>query len=363
MPSVTVIKTSPDVNSFRACSVKGMFDIPSTESKRFELTVDFPDDADWNIGLIYGSSGSGKTSVAEQAFGVENIMTGLIWQSDCLLDDFDKKLNVEEITSALTSVGLSSAPIWLLPYRNLSNGQKFRADMARIILEKEFIVIDEFTSVVDRTVAKSVCVAVSKFIKRTGKKVVMLSCHDDIIEWLEPDWNLNINTKTLSRALVRRPQIECKIYQCSYKGFKPFSHFHYMSGEINMSANCYLVSAFIDQKEVEVGFFSTLPLVHHLKNNWRRGHRTVILPDFQGLGIGNRMIEEVAQKIYDKNNTRFCATTSSPALVNYRLKHKDKWILKSKPMMKPASGSGKIKSSSGRLTTSWEYIPKQLRKI
>jgi len=341
-----------------------MFDIPSTEKKRFEITVDLPDNDDWQIGLIYGASGSGKTSIAQQVYGEENIMTGLKWEQPCILDDFDKSFKVEDVVNALTSVGLSSAPLWLLPYDKLSNGQKFRADMARIILEKDFVVVDEFTSVVDRTVAKSVSVAVSKYIRRTGKKVVFLSCHDDIIDWLQPDWHLNTTTKTLSGALRRRPEIQCNIYECSYKAFRSFAQFHYMSGDINKSARCYLVTALIDGREKEVGFFSTLPLVHHLKKNWQRGHRTVVLPDFQGLGIGNRMIESVAELIYKKQGTRFCATTSSPALVKYRLKHKDKWLLKHAPHMKAANGGKiKIKTSTGRLTTSWEYIPEGLRKL
>jgi hypothetical protein len=362
MPRITVVRESPDVHSFRASTVKGIFDIPSSETKRFEITVDLPDDDNWNIGLIYGSSGSGKTSIASEVYGAENIMTGLPWNAPCILDDFNKSLDVQEITGALTSVGLSSAPVWLLPYDKLSNGQKFRADMARIILEKDFVVIDEFTSVVDRTVAKSVSVAVHKFIKRTGKKVVVLSCHDDIIEWLQPDWHLNTNTKNLSCALVRRHQIKCNVYECLSKAFHNFRQFHYMSGDINNSARCFLITAIFDGIEKEVGFFSILPVVHRAKKGWRRGHRTVVLPDFQGLGIGNKMIETVAEKLYNEEGLRFSAVTSSPALVQYRRKHADKWILAAAPHMKALNGNKQMKSSVGRLTTSWIFVPTALRK-
>lgn len=362
MPHFTIIKESPDVHSFRASSVKGIFDIPSTETKKFELDFDFEPPPIWNIGLIYGSSGSGKTTIGEHIFGAENILSSLEWSNICILDDFKPSLTVAEITDALTSVGLSSAPLWLLPYNKLSNGQKFRADMARIIMERDFVVVDEFTSVVDRIVAKSVCVAVAKYIKRTGKKVVMLSCHSDIIDWLCPDWTFDTNTLNLSCAERRRPEIKVNIYQCTYKAFKPFSHFHYMSGAINISARCYLITAFFDETEIEVGFFSSLSLVHFAKKNWQRGHRTVVKPDFQGLGIGNKMIEAVSEKIYQENNTRFCAVTSSPALVKYRLKNAHKWIMKQAPAMKRPQGGGTMKTSQGRLTCSFEYIPESLRK-
>ena len=63
-----------------------------------------------------------------------------------------------------------------------------RVDIARALLEKDFIVFDEFTSVVDRQVAKTACIAINKAIKNTNKKFIAVSCHKDIIEWLQPDW-------------------------------------------------------------------------------------------------------------------------------------------------------------------------------
>jgi ABC-type ATPase with predicted acetyltransferase domain len=52
---------------------------------------------------------------------------------------------------------LNSVPSWYKPYQVLSNGEKFRADLARKL--KSNTVIDEFTSVVDRTVAKAASVS------------------------------------------------------------------------------------------------------------------------------------------------------------------------------------------------------------
>ncbi len=86
------------------------------------------------------------------------------------------------------SVGFGSVPSWLKPYKVLSNGEKMRVDLARALLEKDFIVFDEFTSVVDRQVAQTACIAINKAIKGTNKKFIAVSCHKDIIEWLQPDW-------------------------------------------------------------------------------------------------------------------------------------------------------------------------------
>lgn len=91
------------------------------------------------------------------------------------------------------SVGFGSVPSWLKPYSVLSNGEKVRADLARAMLEKDFIVFDEFTSVVDRQVAKVASIAIHKAIKRLEKKFIAISCHYDILEWLEPDWVFDTN--------------------------------------------------------------------------------------------------------------------------------------------------------------------------
>lgn len=59
------------------------------------------------------------------------------------------------MTAALSSVGLGSVPAWLRPYHVLSEGEKFRAMMARVICDApRQVVIDEFRSVVDRQIAK-----------------------------------------------------------------------------------------------------------------------------------------------------------------------------------------------------------------
>ena len=64
------------------------------------------------------------------------------------------------------------------------------------IFPRDFVVFDEFTSVVDRQVAQTASLAISKAIRRTKKRFIAVSCHSDIIEWLEPDWVFNTNDMT-----------------------------------------------------------------------------------------------------------------------------------------------------------------------
>ncbi len=144
----------------------------------------------FKLGVIVGSSGSGKSTLLKQ-FGLEQIP---IWESNkSIVSHFDSP---DEAINKLGSVGLNSVPSWYKPYFVLSNGEKFRADLARKI--KSNVVIDEFTSVVDRAVAKAASVSLSRYIKNNDlENVVLSTCHRDILEWLEPDWVLDTDTGEL----------------------------------------------------------------------------------------------------------------------------------------------------------------------
>lgn len=145
-----------------------------------EITEDF------TIGIIHGNSGSGKSTLLKE-FG-EDIPN--IWEDDkAIISHFESP---DEGINLLGAVGLNSIPSWYKPYKVLSNGEKFRADLARKL--KDGCVIDEFTSVVDRTVAKSTSISIAKYIRKNGlKNVVISTCHEDIIEWLNPDWVIDTN--------------------------------------------------------------------------------------------------------------------------------------------------------------------------
>ena len=146
--------------------------------------------AKFKLGVIVGSSGSGKSTLLKH-FGIEEKP---IWEANkAVISHFDSP---DDGINRLSSVGFNSIPSWYKPYEVLSNGEKFRADLARKL--KSNAVIDEYTSVVDRTVAKAASVALSKYIKNNDiENVVLSTCHYDILDWLEPDWVLNTDTGEL----------------------------------------------------------------------------------------------------------------------------------------------------------------------
>jgi len=157
------------------------------------------EDFNWQIGVIVGRSGSGKTSIAKQLFP-DAYIRNFEYKNNCVLDDFPEGLETSEITRMLCSVGFASPPDWLKSYDCLSQGEKMRVDIARALcLDKPLIVFDEFTSVVDREIAKVSAFAISKAVRRSKKQFIAVTCHYDVVDWLQPDWVFCTDTMIFDR--------------------------------------------------------------------------------------------------------------------------------------------------------------------
>lgn len=180
------IKRKSDIeDSFRVQKIIGQFDLQKEHSnEHFVGEIELPEN--WQIGVIVGPSGTGKTTIANELFGDKFVKNEYIHKS--VIDDMPNNVDVNKIGQMFYAVGFGSTPSWLKPYNVLSNGEKMRVDLANAMLKSDFCVFDEFSSVVDRNVAQTMCIATNKFVKKNNKKFVAVSCHYDILEWLQPDW-------------------------------------------------------------------------------------------------------------------------------------------------------------------------------
>jgi ABC-type dipeptide/oligopeptide/nickel transport system ATPase subunit/predicted acetyltransferase len=352
MPTFDIVKEVRPKKTFRVASVIGKFDLlDENVVEKFKGEIDLSQN--WQIGLIVGSSGTGKTTIAKQLFP-DSYITNYDYKEESVLDDMPIECNVDEITQAFNSVGFSSPPSWLKPYAVLSNGQKMRVDLARAILEKnDMFVFDEFTSVVDRNVAQIGSFAMQKAIRKSNKQFIAISCHFDIIEWLMPDWIFNTDTMTFQKTEEQkknRPPIKFEIFKTADKSiWKMFAKYHYLSHTHNDAASVY-VATINDQI---AGFLSVLHFPHPKVKNLKRVHRLVVLPDYQGAGFGIKFLEEIG-KLYKEDKNRYSIVTSSPSLI-YSLKRRNNWRCTSIGRKMPHGGIGTDKfGSSARITASFE---------
>lgn len=281
-----------DYKSFRAASVKSLFNAES--GCNFDLVADLPiDDGDWKVGLIVGPSGSGKTSMGKKIFGEGALYNFDNWPEDRpIVDAIAPDGDINAVTGALAAVGLGDVPTWLRPFHVLSNGEKFRANLAKIICEAPSeVVIDEFTSVVDRQIARFGALAFSKAWRRTGGKCVLLSCHYDIIDWVEPDWVFDTATgRYAGRCLWRRPKFELKVYKTNWRFWPLFEPHHYLKAGPMVAACCY-VGAVDGELVCHIGVGTK----NVGKGVEARACRLVTMPEWQGAGVGMRFLNWVCQ--------------------------------------------------------------------
>lgn len=301
------------------------FDIQNKEETSVKIPINFAECKmfDWNIGVIYGGSGTGKTTLLKE-FG--SLTIDEFDEDKPLISNFDW-LEPKEATFLLSAMGLASVPTWLRPFSLLSNGEQYRASLAYKVgkaKEGDMILIDEFTSVVDRDVAKAMSNALQKYIRRTNKKIILASCHFDIMEWLLPDWTYSPLKGRLERASLRRqrPQIELQVFRCRYETWNIFKQHHYLSEDLNKASKSFVFL----MNDKPIAFIAVLPLPNGNLKNAFRITRVVVLPDFQGLGIGVKILNLISSMYYKDNKTMYIKT-SNPALFMSMKRNLENWEL------------------------------------
>lgn len=351
MPTVDFVVESEISQTLRVRQLGSMFDCPVEDKSRIEFKLKFPyDKEDWNVGLVVGPSGSGKTSVMRQVWGEP---PELEWKAPSLIDDFPEELAVKDVAAACSAVGFNTVPAWMRPYAVLSNGEKFRVDVARRMLElPDPVVVDEFTSVVDRQVAQIGSHAVQKFVRRAGKQFVAVTCHYDVIDWLQPDWVLDMATCSYTRRLLqRRPEIECTIARVPYAAWSMFAPFHYMSANLNRAARCFGIWA----NGNLAGFIGVIHMPHPKVKNIKAISRSVVLPDWQGVGLNATLIQAVGAA-YKAVGYRLRGYPAHPPHIR-QLDRSPNWKLTKRPgTFSPASEGTLGKGShGGRACAVFEY--------
>lgn len=176
------------------------YDIQNKEKTVTEVPIPSKEDMEtmnkdnWNILLICGKSGSGKSTILREVYG--DVKPIEYDYTKCVISQFPR-LTEEETCDLLASIGLSSVPTWLRKPQELSNGERARLDIAKAIYDANggVVLLDEYTSVVNRAAAKSMSHALQRYARQKNIKIIIASCHFDIVEWLQPDYMFNLEHK------------------------------------------------------------------------------------------------------------------------------------------------------------------------
>lgn len=208
---INVRNKTKDFNTYRAARVKSLFNAHKGDT--FELDAELPiEDMDWRIGLVVGPSGSGKTSIGRELFGggkIIDLYEG--WDPDKpIVDQICPDGDFNVATGALSAVGLGDVPAWLRPFQALSNGQQFRAGLARVITDTHRQVISRILD--HRHIIVGVSTPISDMRVRTicKKRNIPVFSSDSLDHASIPGFDLGVNaysTKILSGNILNHAEI------------------------------------------------------------------------------------------------------------------------------------------------------------
>mmetsp|Transcript_6837 Transcript_6837/g.17052 ORF Transcript_6837/g.17052 Transcript_6837/m.17052 type:complete len:799 (-) Transcript_6837:42-2438(-) len=334
------------------------------------------------VGLIIGPSGTGKSSLLQQ-FGTIEIPR---WEHGVpLINHFS---DLDDAQEKLCAAGLVDVTAWLRPYSMLSTGEQHRADFARVI--GSGVCVDEFTSTVDRALAKRIAAAIGALSRaRAWSGMVFAGCHSDIAKHLRADWVYDTLTQKLEILapspgylpddfksemppacvaadppappldvihLLSPVTLRVRVERCGCNLWQRFAPHHYLSASLAPRSKCFV--AVIDdcdenagthrgvqthQRSVNlhsaIGFVASkaidLPRPKMYGTLALRGcyreSRLVVVPEFQGLGLGKQLSEAVAQLFVDQG-IRYISKAAHP-----RVAYRD-----SSPLWSPAPDNGHL---------------------
>jgi len=318
----------------RTVAVCEAFGLGVDEAKRFIVFDDFSlDFCKGDLIYVMGDSGGGKTLLLKafkKFFGDEAI------EVEELEIDPDETLvegvgaDVKEAIEVLSLCGLNDAFLFLRKYRELSEGQKYRYKLAKLMdsKHKSVWIIDEFCATLDRVMARIIAYLVQKVARKHGKTVIVGTTHRDLVEDFQPDM---VVEKGFERDVEVAENVfgskRCSVYENvsvekgNLEDYSKLSRFHYRSkseeSESLWLKDCYKL--LFDGKLIGVIVYSRsylnlkprnivfgkryvytpgdLRKARLINEEIARITRVIIHPKFRGIGLGAFLVRETMPKV------------------------------------------------------------------
>jgi len=307
----TAVEMSP-----RTVAVAEAFGLGIDEEKEFVLY----DNVELKMGLkdvclITGDSGSGKSvllKAIKRDLGNEAVdMTDISPDSGKPIIETVGE-TVEQGLELLSRVGLNDAFLFLRKYSELSDGQKYRYRIAKLVESgKQWWIMDEFCSTLDRDTAKIVAFNLQKIARKEGKAVIAATTHTDLLRDLNPSVHIHkrfgkeISVNYYPNELNRECSLvkEMRVVKGSYQNWKTLAGFHYRSHRIaaprkifclkrgeelcGVIVYCYPPIACFGRRQV-------LPKMSIKELNQKLSiiSRVVVHPKYRTIGLGSKLVRE-----------------------------------------------------------------------
>jgi ABC-type ATPase with predicted acetyltransferase domain len=300
----------------RTIAVAEAFGLGLDESQKFtvlDVTVKIkPTD----IVYVTGDSGSGK-SVLLRALK-EDLLDEVADIGDVKIDEARPIIEtvgetVEKGLELLSKVGLNDAFLFLRSYGQLSDGQKYRYRVAKLLESgKAWWILDEFAATLDRDTAKILSWNLQKLARQEGKCVIAATTHNDLFHDLQPDVHIH---KRFGKEIQVRYHRKVKPGPCSLvkgmvveegslRDWRALADFHYRSHNVPPPRKIFVlrrkwhelcgVIVYTYPPPACAGRRLMLPHLpmHEVNKILSNVSRVVIHPKYRSLGLGARLIHE-----------------------------------------------------------------------
>jgi len=305
----------------RTVAVAEAFGLGVDEQQKFVIY----DNVELKIGprdIVYitGDSGSGKSvllKAIKEDLGEEAIdMADILPESGKPIIETVGE-TVEEGLELLSRVGLNDAFLFLRKYSQLSDGQKYRYRLAKLVESgKQWWIMDEFCATLDRDTAKIVAFNVQKLARATGRAVIAATTHTDLFDDFSPSVHIHKkfgkeitvnyypNEPAKECSLVKEMRIEPGILDDWRKlsGFHYRSHWAVATREIFCLRRKGELCGVIVYSYPPIACFGrrkVLPrmTVKELNRKLSIISRVVVHPKYRSIGLGAKLVRETLPRI------------------------------------------------------------------
>ena len=220
----------------------------------------------------------------------------------------------DEALELLSRVGLNDAFLFLRNYEQLSDGQKYRYKIAKMIeSDAQFWIMDEFCATLDRDMAKIVAFNVQKQARRMGKSVLAATTHTDLFEDLAPSvhihksWGKSIGIRYYPNKMNRICSVtrNIRVEEGSLEDYKRLAEFHYRSRGHPPPLRIFALKR-KDGETVGVILYSWPPVnifgrkqalgrrlpLEEVNRKVAMISRVVLHPKYRSIGLGTRLVKE-----------------------------------------------------------------------